>query len=68
MASFTLHIQYVDRPPETRTFADRDKVTLGRDIGDIALRDSQVSGACSTSAATSRSTTQGSPCSCSSRP
>ncbi|MCB9706679.1 MAG: FHA domain-containing protein [Myxococcales bacterium] len=44
MASFTLHIQYVDRPPETRTFADRDKVTLGRDIGDIALRDSQVSG------------------------
>jgi hypothetical protein len=44
MASFTLHIQYVDRPPETRTFADRDRITLGRDIGDIALRDSQVSG------------------------
>lgn len=44
MASFTLHIQYVDRPPETRTFADRDKITIGRDIGDIALRDSQVSG------------------------
>ncbi|MEZ4454498.1 MAG: FHA domain-containing protein [Nannocystaceae bacterium] len=44
MASFTLHIQYVDRPPETRTFADRDRITIGRDIGDIALRDSQVSG------------------------
>lgn len=44
MASFTLHIQYVDRPPETRTFANRDRITIGRDIGDIALRDSQVSG------------------------
>ncbi|HFE45627.1 MAG TPA: FHA domain-containing protein, partial [Nannocystis exedens] len=44
MASFTLHIQYVDRPPETRTFANRDRLTIGRDIGDIALRDSQVSG------------------------
>jgi len=44
MASFTLHIQYVDRPAETRVFTNRDQVTFGRDIGDIALRDSQVSG------------------------
>jgi hypothetical protein len=44
MASFTLHIQYVDRPAETRVFTNRDQVTFGRDVGDIALRDSQVSG------------------------
>ncbi len=44
MASFTLHIQYVDRPAETRTFTNRDILTFGRDVADIPLRDSQVSG------------------------
>ena len=43
MASYTLHIQYVDRPAETRTFT-QPKVTLGRDSGDIVLHDTQVSG------------------------
>jgi hypothetical protein len=43
MASYTLHIQYVDRPAETRTFTQA-KVTIGRDAGDIVLHDSQVSG------------------------
>lgn len=43
MASYTLHIQYVDRPAETRTFTQA-KITFGRDAGDIVLHDSQVSG------------------------
>ncbi|WAS92742.1 FHA domain-containing protein [Nannocystis punicea] len=43
MASYTLHIQYVDRPAETRTIS-QPKVLIGRDAGDIALHDSQVSG------------------------
>jgi hypothetical protein len=43
MASYTLHIQYVDRPAETRTFTQA-KITFGRDVGDIVLHDSQVSG------------------------
>lgn len=43
MSSYTLHIQYVDRPAETRTFTQA-KVTLGRDSGDIVLHDTQVSG------------------------
>ena len=43
MASYTLHIQYVDRPAETRTFTQA-KVSLGRDSGDIVLHDTQVSG------------------------
>jgi len=43
MASYTLHIQYVDRPAETRTFTQA-KVTLGRDSGDVVLHDTQVSG------------------------
>ncbi len=43
MASFTLHIQYVDRPAETRTFT-QPRLTIGRESGDIILRDSQVSG------------------------
>ncbi len=43
MASYTLHIQYVDRPAETRTFT-QPKVVLGRESGDIALHDTQVSG------------------------
>src|SRR5688500_15604584 len=43
MASYTLHIQYVDRPAETRTFS-QPKVTFGRDSGDIRLHDTQVSG------------------------
>ena len=43
MASYTLHIQYVDRPAETRTFTQA-KVTFGRDAGDVVLHDTQVSG------------------------
>ena len=43
MSSYTLHIQYVDRPAETRTFT-QPKVTFGRDSGDIVLHDTQVSG------------------------
>jgi len=43
MASYTLHIQYVDRPAETRTIT-QPKLTIGRDAGDIVLHDSQVSG------------------------
>jgi len=43
MASYTLHIQYVDRPAETRTFTQA-KVTFGRDSGDVVLHDTQVSG------------------------
>ncbi|WP_434422560.1 FHA domain-containing protein [Nannocystis pusilla] len=43
MASYTLHIQYVDRPAETRTIS-QPKVLIGRDAGDIVLHDSQVSG------------------------
>ena len=43
MASYTLHIQYVDRPAETRTFTQA-KITFGRDAGDVVLHDSQVSG------------------------
>ena len=43
MASYTLHIQYVDRPAETRTITQH-KLTIGRDAGDIVLHDSQVSG------------------------
>ncbi len=43
MSSYTLHIQYVDRPAETRTF-NQPKVVLGRDAGDIVLHDTQVSG------------------------
>ncbi|SFE40286.1 FHA domain-containing protein [Nannocystis exedens] len=43
MASYTLHIQYVDRPAETRTIT-QPKVLIGRDAGDIVLHDSQVSG------------------------
>ncbi|MGB1013996.1 MAG: FHA domain-containing protein, partial [Nannocystaceae bacterium] len=43
MASFTLHIQYVDRPAETRTFT-QPRLTIGRESGDIILRDNQVSG------------------------
>jgi hypothetical protein len=43
MASYTLHIQYVDRPAETRTIS-QPKLTIGRDAGDIVLHDSQVSG------------------------
>ncbi|MDC0717594.1 FHA domain-containing protein [Nannocystis bainbridge] len=43
MASYTLHIQYVDRPAETRTIS-QPKVLIGRDAGDIVLHDTQVSG------------------------
>lgn len=43
MSSYTLHIQYVDRPAETRTVT-QPKVLIGRDAGDIILHDSQVSG------------------------
>ncbi|MCY1055817.1 FHA domain-containing protein [Nannocystis sp. SCPEA4] len=43
MASYTLHIQYVDRPAETRTVT-QPKLLIGRDAGDIILHDSQVSG------------------------
>jgi hypothetical protein len=41
--SYTLEIRYADRPPETRTF-EQPVVILGREQGDIALRDPQVSG------------------------
>ena len=43
MSSYTLHIQYVDRPAETRTVT-QPKILIGRDAGDIILHDSQVSG------------------------
>jgi uncharacterized protein (DUF697 family) len=43
MSSFTLEIRYADRPPETLTFTT-DRVTIGREAGDIALHDAQVSG------------------------
>jgi hypothetical protein len=41
--SYTLEIRYADRPPETRTF-EQPVVIIGRDQGDIAMRDPQVSG------------------------
>jgi len=43
MASYTLVIQYVDRPAETRQ-VDAVRIVVGRDSGDIALRDQEVSG------------------------
>jgi hypothetical protein len=43
MALFTLYVQYAGRPPETKPY-DKELVVLGRDVGDIALMDPQVSG------------------------
>ncbi len=43
MASYTLHIQYVDRPAEIKTFS-QPRVSVGREGADISLFDSQVSG------------------------
>jgi hypothetical protein len=43
MALFTLYVQYAGRPPETKPF-DKELVVIGRDVGDIALMDPQVSG------------------------
>jgi hypothetical protein len=43
MALYTLYVQYAGRPPETKSF-DKETIVLGRDVGDIALLDPQVSG------------------------
>ncbi len=43
MALYTLYVQYAGRPPETKSF-DKDVIIIGRDVGDIALFDPQVSG------------------------
>ncbi|MBL8948267.1 MAG: FHA domain-containing protein, partial [Myxococcales bacterium] len=43
MALYTLYVQYAGRPPETKAF-DKDVIIIGRDVGDIALFDPQVSG------------------------
>ncbi|MCA9712076.1 MAG: FHA domain-containing protein, partial [Myxococcales bacterium] len=43
MALYTLYIQYSGRPPETKPF-DKETIVIGRDVGDIALMDAQVSG------------------------
>lgn len=42
--SYTLEIRYVDRPPEVRRI-DARRVVIGRDGGDIVLRDAQASAA-----------------------
>jgi len=43
MALYTLYVQYAGRPPETKSF-DKETVVIGRDVGDVALNDPQVSG------------------------
>jgi hypothetical protein len=43
MALYTLYVQYSGRPPETKPF-DKETIVVGRDVGDIALMDAQVSG------------------------
>ena len=43
MALYTLYVQYAGRPPETKSF-DKETIVIGRDVGDIALLDPQVSG------------------------
>ncbi len=43
MASYTLHIQYVDRPAEIKTFS-QPRISVGREGADISLFDGQVSG------------------------
>jgi pSer/pThr/pTyr-binding forkhead associated (FHA) protein len=41
--SFTIRIQYIDRPPEVRSISGASSM-IGREVGDIVLRDPQTSG------------------------